>query len=405
VGVKINQIEKNITESFRRAKSDIIKLQNQVIGLSKKQEQLVEMIMDIKGEETELAQKDYNIYKKKKVLVVGAGITGLTVARLLTNKGYDVTVYEKEKEIGGLCKDYRDESGIIVNNFGTHAFHTNSKIVWDFVNKYSKFNNFKYKAFCITDSGLITWPINKEYEKLNNFLGNDNNKIINDYILEYSKKQWKGHFKEIKDKIDDRIEIKTIFKNYFFTDKYQGMPINGFSKLFEHMIIGNEEEDKITMVSKVFVNFEIINNIYDKFDYFIITSPIDEFFNYNFKELEYITLDFDFLKIKCDYNLLPSPTVNLPRHKEITRMTEYKKFYDTKSDDTIISIEKPRKAIKNDIKMYPILNYDNIELYDKYRKYTHKYKKIKFLGRLGRYKYLNMDQSILLAMNFVEELK
>ncbi len=345
-------------------------------------------------------------------LIVGAGISGLTAARIIAENNKRVIIVDKRSHIGGNCFDYKNEYGIIIQKYGPHIFHTNDKQVWDFLNKFTEFNNYEHRVIAKVKGIEVFLPINIETmerlytrefnkESMSEFLKNmriELKEIKNsrDFALSqigeelyelffknYTKKQWGVYPENLGTEVLKRIPLRFNRDTRYFSDKYQGIPKNGYSYMFENMADNKNIEIVLNKDYR-----DIINDI--KFDKMIYSAPLDSFFDYKFGRLEYRSLKFELKTFDFEY-FQNSAVVNYPNDFDYTRITEFKRFYFQKTQKTTICYEYPQKEGEP---YYPIPNNKNIELKNKYLKEANKLKSIIFIGRLGLYEYLNMDMAV-----------
>lgn len=328
----------------------------------------------------------------KNILIVGCGITGATLAHIHKQKGDNVLVLDKRNHIGGNI--YTENiNGIEVHKYGAHIFHTNNKQVWDFVNQFVRFNDYKHQVKSRYNNKLYSLPINmntiKEFFDIT-----DKDKVEKehiDYIKKclyygYSSKQWSRPIEGIDSKIFDRLPIRDTFDNNYFDDIYQGIPVEGYTKLISSLLWGIE----LKLDTKVTNDF----NFYH-YDIIYNTSPIDEFFDYKFGELEYRSLKFihEFHKNTTfqDYAVINEANKNIP----YTRIIEHKHFNNVGQKDTIITIEYPKAFDGTNERYYTVNDEKNTKLYKQYKDFAHKsFPNMIFCGRLGDYKYYDMDDAI-----------
>lgn len=366
----------------------------------------------------------------KKNLVVGTGISGAVLANLIaTELNEKVTVIDKRKNIAGNIFDYKDKTGITVHKYGPHIFHTNNKKVWDYLSKFTKWNYFFLKPNAIIEGNVCNIPFNintlyqvfsqsqaqKFEEKLINTYGygtkvpilklkENSDKDLNflsSYIYEhmfknYTIKQWGLKPEEIDPTVTARVPVYVSYDNRYFQDKYQGIPAKGYTKMIENILNHPNIELKLNIDYK---------NIKEKFDRVFYSGAIDEYFGYKYGELPYRSLEFDIQTVDKEY-YQKSAVTNYPNNYDFTRITEHKYFLDEISEKTIISIEypKPFELGKNE-RYYPISNPSSQELYNKYKKEAENINGLYFIGRLGDYKYYNMDLAIEKIFELFGELK
>ncbi len=365
---------------------------------------------------------------KIKNLIVGCGLSGIILAERLANiSKEEVLIIDKKNHIAGTCFDYKKDK-ITIQKYGPHIFHTNSKIIWDYLSTFTDWNPFFLKPLVVIDGEKYNLPFNLNsidkifpeifakkitssligefgYSKkinvfdLKNSLNNDI-KFLGDFVFEkifkhYSEKQWSKNIDEIDPEILKKIKISINKDNRYFDDKYQGIPSYGYTKMCKNML--NNKKIKILLET----SFEKIKNKVS-FDRIFWTGSIDEFFEYCFGELPYISLDFRIIKIKKEFYQEAS-VVNYPNNFDFTRITEHKYFLNEKAKYTFITLEYPKTFQKNfNERIYPIENEKNLELYKKYLSLAEK--NVFFLGRLGDYKYYNMENTIKRALDVFQKL-
>ena len=362
---------------------------------------------------------------KYDVIIVGAGISGCVFAERFADKGNKVLILDRRNHLGGNCYDYKDKNGIIIHKYGPHIFHTSNEEVWTYVNKFSDFNNYEHRVLSRVNGKYHEFPINRNtinkfYSKnfktdieVVEFLDKIKDKTIEipknseesvlmkigkelyeKFFKNYTIKQWDLSPKDLEKSVMERIPIRTNTDNRYFADRFQGIPVDGYTELFNKMLTSKNITVKLNTDY-----FDIKNEL--KGDLLIYTGPIDKFFNYEFGRLKYRSLDIVFEEHnKKDYQ--PVATVNYPNEEKFTRITEYKKFLSEKSDKTVISKEYPRWGGEP---FYPVLDDENKKINEKYQLKTKKTKKVIFVGRLANYKYFNMDQAFENALNLFDKIK
>ncbi|RLD63675.1 MAG: UDP-galactopyranose mutase [Bacteroidetes bacterium] len=361
---------------------------------------------------------------KVDVLVVGAGITGITAASILVReKNKKVLVVEKRDHIGGNCYDCYNDDGILIHKYGPHIFHTSHKDVWDYLSNFTDWIPYVHHVKAFVDNKYISFPINiNTFEQLfeKPFTKNDvlaylelekidlpdiknakdmvisrmGKTIYEKFFKNYTKKQWGINAKDLAPEITARIPIRLNRNDRFFTDPYQGMPEKGYTAMFKTML---EHKNIQVLTGKDFIDVKKIV----QFDKMIYTGPIDEFFGYKYGHLPYRGINFSF-KTYDQKNLLPVAVVNYPNDHAYTRATEFKHMTFQKHDKTNLCYEYPAnaRAGKDDpVISYPILNSSSLNIYLKYKNETDKLININFLGRLGGFKYLNMDVCVKNTMD------
>ena len=360
-------------------------------------------------------------------LIVGSGLYGAIVARELKNAGYKVLIIEKRNHIAGnVYTEKRDN--INVHVYGAHIFHTSDEKVWNYVNKYAKFNDFinsplaYYKGeyyhmpFNMNTFHEI-WGVNTAEEakaKIEEEKAKENIKEITNLeeqaislvgrtiyerlVKGYTEKQWGRDCKDLPSFIIKRLPLRFEYNNNYFNDLYQGIPIGGYTKLVEN-IIGDIEvklnEDYLK--NKDYWNKQAKNIIY--------TGAIDEFYDYKFGELEYRSLKFEVERIEKEFYQKNCVINYTEREVPYTRIIEHKYFENDQSPVTWITKEYPADYKKGMEKFYPMNDEKNNNLYKKYTELASNEKNIFFGGRLGKYKYYDMDDVIAEALKDFEEIR
>lgn len=378
-------------------------------------------------------------------IVVGSGFAGATIAERIANElNKKVLIIEKRDHIGGNMYDYENENGIIIHKYGPHLFHTNLDNVYEYVKKFGEWFSYEHRVLGKVQDKLVPIPFNltsieESFEEdkssklkkilLEEFgegkkipileLKNHHDKDINELaefiyenvFLYYTMKQWDQKPDEIDPNVTNRVPVYVSLDDRYFQDKYQMMPVGGYTKIFENML--NNENIEIRLSTNILdvVEFNDGEILIDgnKFEgKFIYTGAIDELFDYKFGELPYRSLSFDFETKNIEF-YQPVGTVNYPtKEDKFTRITEYKHFTseDKKGNNTVIMREYPCKYEngKGMTPYYPINNSESAELYNKYLEEVSKYNDFYLLGRLAQYKYYNMDLIINEALNLFEEI-
>jgi len=364
-----------------------------------------------------------------KNLVVGAGFSGATIANLIANKlNEEVVVIDRRDHIAGNCFDYKDKNGIMIHKYGSHIFHTNNEEVWNFIRQFSNFNQYMHKVYAVIDGIKTTIPFNfntlydvfpntlakrLEEKLLDKFEYNykvpilefqkqddEDLKFLADYVYEkvflhYTTKQWGLNPNEVDSTVTARVPVYLSKDDRYFQDKYQGIPLEGYTKLIENMLNHKKIELRLNTDFK---------DIKENFKRIFYTGAIDEYFNYQFSQLPYRSVHFEFEEYDREFYQNNS-VVNYPCNYDFTRIHEYKHYLKDKSPKTVIAKEYSTlfEEGKND-RYYPIPNEKNLKLYNKYLKLAKKEQNVLFLGRLGNYKYYDMDKAILCALNLFKEI-
>jgi UDP-galactopyranose mutase len=364
------------------------------------------------------------------ILIIGCGLSGVVMAEQFANKlDKKVLIIEKREHIGGNIYDYIDEeTNILMSKYGAHLFHTNSDIVWNYINKFSNWIRWDHEVVGLINNKLINIPVNintvntlcneniKNTEEMNIWLNKnqikydviDNSEkmgksrvgnILYDKIFkEYTYKQWNKYPEELDPSVLARIPIRNDFDVRYFDDRYQALPEKGYTKFIENIL--DNKNIKVLLNTNYF-DF-IKNNVNNNFETIIYTGPIDHFYeNKGLEKLEYRSIDFVIEKYKNMNYYQPNSVVNYPEIKyPFTRIVEYKHFLNQQSNDTVIVKEITKDEGEP---YYPIPNKKNLDLYEQYKLYSLEEKNVHFLGRLANYKYFNMDSAILNALNYFKE--
>jgi UDP-galactopyranose mutase len=355
-------------------------------------------------------------------LIVGAGITGITISRILAEAGKKVLIAEQRNHAGGNCYDEYDEHGILIHKYGPHIFHSNYKEVWDFLSRFTKWVCYQHRVRAYIDGKLVPFPINLDtinhlynlnlspsqmaayldsvkikMDKLTNSKDSVVSKIGIDlyekFFENYTLKQWGIPAGELNASVCERIPIRFNRDDRYFNDRYQGIPLDGYRKLFERML----SHSNICLLLQAAYR-DVCDDI--KYEKLIYTGPIDEYFNYCHGRLEYRSLYFDFRNYPAD-SFQDCAVVNYPNDYDFTRITEYKKIIGQKAVSTTVSYEYP---CSDGEPYYPIPTSKNHRIYEKYLKEVKKLKNVFFAGRLGAYQYMNMDIACLEALKLVRNL-
>ena len=364
-------------------------------------------------------------------IIIGSGIAGAAAARVLAEEqGRKVLVLEKKHHIGGNCYDGKDEYGILVHWYGPHIFHTGNEEVYEWLSRFTDWYAFGHEVVARVGDKLLPVPFNLNTlkmvygeekaavleKKLVDTFGfgarvpilklreqqDEDLRAIADYVYEnvflrYTMKQWGQTPEEIDPAVTGRVPVVISYDNRYFGDKYQGMPLDGFTPMFEKMLdhpnievrtntnakdvlVISEEEGKVLLDGQEFHGTVIY------------TGPVDELFDCRFGRLPYRTLRFDFEHYdRPDYQ--GHSVVNYTVSEDYTRITEFKYLTGQKAESTTIVKEYPfaYTGAEGEIPYYAIMNEENNALYRKYADLAAKLPDFHLLGRLAEYKYYNID--------------
>ena len=358
-------------------------------------------------------------------LIVGAGIFGSTFAFEMSKKGKKCLVIDRRKHIGGnaYCEKI---NGINVHKYGAHIFHTSNKDTWDYVNQFTEFNNFICSPIANYKGEIYNLPFNmntfsklwnirtaKEAEKIieeqKKKYGTDNPKNLEEQaislvgkdvyeklIKEYTEKQWGRDCKDLPAFIIRRLPVRFTYNNNYFNDIYQGIPAKGYNYMIEKML----ENVDVKLGIDYTKNREELNKIAKKILY---TGMIDEYFNYKLGNLEWRSLRFEESVLKDEDNYQGNAIVNYTSHEQkYTRILEHKHFEFNKCSGTVITKEYPVKWEMGMEAYYPLNDENNNLLLSKYQELAKKENNVIFGGRLGNYKYYDMDKAIEEALEYAK---
>lgn len=366
-------------------------------------------------------------------LIVGAGLYGAVAAYELKKKGFKCLVIDKRSHIGGNIYT-ENADGINIHKYGAHIFHTSDKEIWDYVNRFASFNNFINSPVARFHNELYNLPFNmntfsklwgittpkeaaakiKEQIEAENLEGKPKNleeqalrlvgrDVYEKLVKEYTEKQWGRDCKELPAFIIKRLPVRFTFDNNYFNDRYQGIPIGGYTAMIEKMLEGTEvrlDTDYFELRDRACTSDSSDPGL-GLADKVIYTGMIDQFYGYKFGELEYRSLKFETEKLETE-NYQGVAVVNYTSHDEkFTRIIEHKHFEFGKQPVTYITKEYPKQWEKGDEPYYPVNNDRNNELYAKYKALAEKETNVFFGGRLGQYKYYDMDKVIAAALTDV----
>ena len=363
--------------------------------------------------------------KKYDYLIVGAGLFGATFAYEAKKRGKRCLVIDKRDHIGGniYCKSIE---GINVHEYGAHIFHTSSKEIWEYVNQFAEFNNYINSPVAVYKDELYNLPFNmntfskmwgiktpteakkiiaEQIKELNitepknleeqalSLVGKD---VYEKLIKGYTEKQWQRDCRELPAFIIKRLPLRFTYDNNYFNDRYQGIPIGGYNQIIEKMLYGID----ILLNTDYFDFIKENNDIAQKI---VFTGQIDRFFDYKLGVLEYRSVRFE-TEILDMENYQGNAVVNYTeRSIPYTRIIEHKHFEFGAQPKTVISREYSSEWALGDEPYYPINNDRNNSLYEKYKALADETPNVIFGGRLGQYKYYDMDKVIISALETVQK--
>ncbi len=355
-------------------------------------------------------------------VVVGAGLAGATAARILAEAGERVLVVEKLQHVAGHAYDEFNDDGMLIHIYGPHIFHTNNSNVFKFLSRFTEWHFYQHKVLSYVDGMLVPFPINRdtisqlfglkistndvekflrrevensEFKKPpENFedviISQIGRRLYEKFFMNYTRKQWNREPKELSAEVAKRIPIRSNRDGRYFSDRYQGLPKFGYTKMIEKML----DHSQISVLTNCDY-FEIAEELKAKL--VVYTGPLDEYFKNVYGKLEYRSLKFVFETYEREY-YQPVGVVNYPNDYDWTRITEFKHLTGQKSDKTTICYEYP---LEQGEPYYVVMSEKNMYKREQYMKEILKLEKTKeflFIGRLAEYKYYNMDQVVARAL-------
>ena len=376
------------------------------------------------------------------VIIVGAGTAGCVAARKLAEQGKKVLILEKKNHIAGNCYDEKDGHGVLIHVYGPHIFHTSKEHVYEFLSHFTDWHAFRHEVVANVHGQYMPVPFNlytlkaaygeeqanELKEKLVRIYGMGTKvpildlmnhedadlQMIGKYVYDniyvyYTMKQWGKKPEEIDPAVTARVPVNISYDNGYFADKYQGVPLHGFTPMFEKMV----EHENITIALETEAN-DVLRIKDGKVLYqgeafngeVIFTGPIDEFFDCKYGRLPYRTLHFVFEHYEQD-DFQGHSVVNYTVDQDYTRITEYKYLTGQKCKGTTISKEYPSgyTGETGQIPYYSIANEENHALYAKYKAEADCIPNFHLLGRLAEYQYYNIDVMVEKAMELAEKLR
>ena len=352
-------------------------------------------------------------------LVVGAGFSGSVVARELSQAGKKVVIIDKRPHIAGNAYDTQDKHGVMIHTYGPHIFHTNSQEVFNYLSSFTKWRPYEHRVLASVDGQLLPIPINldtvnrlyglnldeeglKAYfesvrdprdpirtseDAIVNIVGWD---LYKKFYKGYTNKQWGLDPSELFASVAARVPVRTNHDDRYFTDTFQTMPLEGYTRMFSRML------DHPGITIRLGVEYQKIREEYTP-KHLVYTGPIDEYFDFCFGKLPYRSLFFEHEHLPGVKQFQQVGTVNYPNDHEYTRITEFRHLTGQEHSGTSIVREYPKASGDP---YYPIPRPENDELFRRYQKLAEKEEKgVTFVGRLAQYRYYNMDQVVGAALS------
>lgn len=357
-------------------------------------------------------------------IIVGVGFAGAVCAQQLAEAGKKILIIDKRRHIGGNAFDEYDEHGVLIHPYGPHIFHTNSKRIFEYLSRFTDWRFYEHRVLALVNGETYPIPINlttinKLYGlslnegEVGNYLdsvrvtrqpirtsedvvlGSVGHDLCEKFFRGYTKKQWGLDLSELAAGVAARIPTRTNDDDRYFTDTFQFMPAQGYTKMFERMLAS----ENITMRLSTDLA-EIKNEV--QWGHMIYTGPIDAYFNHCCGKLPYRSLRFEYQYFNQLEHFQATGTINYPNDQEFTRITEFK--YLTGQRHTGTSIVREFPQAEGD-PYYPVPRTESEALYQRYKALAVQEKNVKFVGRLAQYRYYNMDQVVGAALACVEAIR
>lgn len=356
-------------------------------------------------------------------LIAGAGFAGSVMARELAEAGHDVHVIDRRPHIGGNAYDEYDAHGILVHRYGPHIFHTNGERIFQYLSRFTSWRPYEHRVLGVVDGVAYPFPINRDtlnrlyglaldeaaaadyFEKVReprdpvttsedvvlNSVGRD---LYEKFFLNYTRKQWGMDPSELKAGVAARIPVRTNTDDRYFTDTFQAMPAEGYTRMFERML------DHPRITTELGVEFDDVRTRVAA-DHIVYTGPIDAYFGYRHGPLPYRSLRFEHEHLDGTEHYQAVGTVNYPNDHAFTRITEFKHLTGQEHAGTSIVREYPQAEGDP---YYPVPSTENEALFKRYEALAKDEPGVTFVGRLAQYRYYNMDQVVGAALAAARQL-
>lgn len=356
-------------------------------------------------------------------LIVGAGFAGSVLAeRLARQADKKVLIVDRRNHIGGNAYDCYDDDGLLIHRYGPHIFHTNSQDVFEYLSQFTSWRPYQHRVQACVDGQLVPIPIN--LDTINRLYGTSmtafeveqffaslaeprdeirtsedvvvskvGRELYEKFFRNYTRKQWGIDPSELDASVTSRVPVRSNRDDRYFTDKFQAMPLHGYTRMFERML----DHPNI----KIMLNTDY-RDVAEMLPYreMVYTGPIDEFFDCCFGKLPYRSIEFKFETIDTP-TFQPAPVVNFPNEYAYTRVTEFKYLTGQEHRKTSVVYEYPRAEGDP---YYPVPRPENTDLYKKYKALADATPGVHFVGRLATYRYYNMDQVVAQALATFERI-
>lgn len=360
---------------------------------------------------------------ERPILVVGAGFSGGVIAERLASGGHQVLVIDRREHIAGNAYDEHDEHGVLVHRYGPHIFHTSSEDVVAYLSRFTRWRNYQHRVLASVDVGLVPVPINlttlerifgREFDELSAqeflekrvirveriltsedlVLSRVGREVYEKIFLNYTRKQWGVDPSQLDATVAGRIPLRFNRDDRYFTDTFQAMPAEGYTRMFARML----EHPRI----KVELGTDFAALEQERFCHTVFTGPIDAYFGFRYGRLPYRSLDFEFVHDPGACLHQPVGTVNYPNDHQYTRVTEFKHLTGQDIAGTTLCREYPNSEGDP---YYPVPSPESRQIYERYEEAAAALaNRVTFAGRLGTYKYYNMDQVVAQALKTAQQL-
>jgi UDP-galactopyranose mutase len=359
----------------------------------------------------------------RKVLIVGAGFAGAVVARCLANHNLSCIVIDRRPHIAGNAFDELDANGVLVHRYGPHIFHTNGERIFTFLSEYTHWRKYEHRVRAVVGEISFPFPINQT--TLNQLYGLDLDEdgaarhlervreprelvltsedavlssvgrdLYEKFFLNYTRKQWGLEPSQLKAGVAARIPVRTNTDDRYFTDRFQFMPREGYTALFQNLL------DHPRIKVELEVDFEEVRR-HVRADHVVYTGPIDAYFGYCYGKLPYRSVRFEHEHLPNTERFQAVGTVNYPNDHAYTRITEFKHLTGQQHPGTSIVREYPQAEGDP---YYPVPRAENEVLFKRYEALAARETRVMFVGRLAQYRYYNMDQVVGAALKAAERL-
>jgi UDP-galactopyranose mutase len=356
-------------------------------------------------------------------LIVGCGFAGAVCAERLAHHGKKVIVCDRRPHVGGNAYDGYDAAGVLVHKYGPHIFHTASPRVFEYLSRFTAWRRYEHRVLAHVDGQLVPFPIN--IDTVNRLYGLDldaagveaffaerreprsrartsedavvgkvGRELYEKFFRNYTRKQWGVDPSELDASVAARVPARADHDDRYFTDAFQAMPRDGYTRMFERML----DHENVTLVLQTDYR-DLVAEV--RFQEMIYTGPIDAFFDGRYGELPYRSLEFRHVTHDVE-QLQPVAVVNYPNEHEYTRVTEFKHLTGQVHPKTSVVYEYPRASGDP---YYPVPRRENAEIYARYKALADATPGVHFVGRLATYRYYNMDQVVAQALALVQGLQ